>query len=786
MTALTLTLTNAGRAALINADNTGTNQVSIAKIGITQTAFNPAPTTTTLPGELKRLSTFSGAAVAADTVHITIRDESNASYSLRGFGLYLEDGTLFAVYSQTTPVMQKSAQSLLLLSVDIKLLQVAASAITFGNANFLNPPATTTVQGVIELATGNEAKAGTDSSRAITPSTLKAVLNAHEQPWGRITDQPATATRWPKWDEVDNKPNAFAPGAHDHAISDVTGLQTALAGKLDTTGGTLTGPLTINGIVYARGADNYNATYFLRDASNTNRGVLFFDRVNDRLEMRRYTPEGTTRGRFWINDDGTCQSAAGLFATGWMAIKSTLTGNAAFWLRDAENANHGALVWNRTLDAVQLQRRNPETGAVQGEIRIKSDGNVHIYGEVTAPLFKGNATSANKLTSSTKINGTSFNGTADIITSRWGAERTLKIGTTGKAVNGTGNVTWTLAEIGAAEAGHDHAINDVTGLQDALNSKANKAGQQYTGLHHFQASHVLWGQAPAETIRVELGPDNSATWLITAATGNQFKGGMQMLGSGAALRLYTINGQFAHLANGVWNKASIPALDYLSLAGGTLTGWLTIDTSDNAGNSLIRLRRTGTGQRTALVTTDANNNTGFIDEKPNNNQWLLRIDDNKNAHFQGNVSASGFNGNATSADTLKTARTLKIGNTGKAFNGSADVTWTPSEIGYSSGGGTNGWMKRPDGMIEQWGIYLMSTTSEITRSVTFPIAFPTACLNVTVTDINPVGPNNKNHYDMYAQINHGSPGKTGFSVYIQGPGNSSWNWVGMYWRAIGH
>lgn len=50
-----------------------------------------------------------------------------------------------------------------------------------------------------------------------------------------------------------------------------------------------------------------------------------------------------------------------------------------------------------------------------------------------------------------------------------------------------------------------------------------------------------------------------------------------------------------------------------------------------------------------------------------------------------NVYANTFNGNLTgNADTatiLKNARTLTIGNTGKAFNGSANVSWTLAEIG---------------------------------------------------------------------------------------------------------
>ena len=39
-----------------------------------------------------------------------------------------------------------------------------------------------------------------------------------------------------EWTSVQNKPSTFTPSAHTHSISDVTGLQTALNGKLSTTG----------------------------------------------------------------------------------------------------------------------------------------------------------------------------------------------------------------------------------------------------------------------------------------------------------------------------------------------------------------------------------------------------------------------------------------------------------------------------------------------------------------------------------------------------------------------
>ncbi|MGL5099890.1 MAG: hypothetical protein ACRC6B_07675, partial [Fusobacteriaceae bacterium] len=60
------------------------------------------------------------------------------------------------------------------------------------------------------------------------------------------------------------------------------------------------------------------------------------------------------------------------------------------------------------------------------------------------------------------INGTNFNGEANITTANWGTSRTLTIGNTGKAVNGSGNVSWTLAEIGASNSGHTHAYVPLT------------------------------------------------------------------------------------------------------------------------------------------------------------------------------------------------------------------------------------------------------------------------------------------------------------------------------------
>lgn len=179
MSGLPIVVTSAGRAALVNAANTGTLPVTVAKIGVTATGFtaNPAGSDVALPGELKQLSTFGGAAVSPDTIHVTLRDDGADVYSMRGFGLYLADGTLFALYGQAAVILEKSAQAMMVLSADIRFVNVDATSIVFGDANFINPPATTEVQGVIEIATDAEAITGTDPGRAVAPKGLKAALD---------------------------------------------------------------------------------------------------------------------------------------------------------------------------------------------------------------------------------------------------------------------------------------------------------------------------------------------------------------------------------------------------------------------------------------------------------------------------------------------------------------------------------------------------------------------------------------------------------------------------------
>jgi hypothetical protein len=60
----------------------------------------------------------------------------------------------------------------------------------------------------------------------------------------------------------------------------------------------------------------------------------------------------------------------------------------------------------------------------------------------------GNAATATTLQVARSINGTSFDGSSGITTASWGTGRTITIGSTGKTVDGSGNVSWSWAELG--------------------------------------------------------------------------------------------------------------------------------------------------------------------------------------------------------------------------------------------------------------------------------------------------------------------------------------------------
>ena len=209
-----MVITTAGRQALINSSSTGTNAVKIAAIGVGTGRYTATESQTALQAEVKRLNIVEGGSAGDNAFHVAYRDESSSSYSVYEFGLFLDSGILFAVYSTSELLLQKSSSAIAELAVDIALTDVNVSQIQFGNVTYSNPAATTknagvmaiatdeevqggeaeqkaltpaniksltateTRAGLVELATADETKTGTDSTRAVTPATAKAMFDS--------------------------------------------------------------------------------------------------------------------------------------------------------------------------------------------------------------------------------------------------------------------------------------------------------------------------------------------------------------------------------------------------------------------------------------------------------------------------------------------------------------------------------------------------------------------------------------------------------------------------------
>lgn len=95
------------------------------------------------------------------------------------------------------------------------------------------------------------------------------------------------------------------------------------------------------------------------------------------------------------------------------------------------------------------------------EIGAAATNHTHTYAGSAAA--GGAATSAVKLQTPRAINGVNFDGTGDITTTMWGTARNIQIGNSTKAINGSSNVNYTLADMGAVAFDYNVDSGDTDG-----------------------------------------------------------------------------------------------------------------------------------------------------------------------------------------------------------------------------------------------------------------------------------------------------------------------------------
>lgn len=301
----------------------------------------------------------------------------------------------------------------------------------------------------------------------------------------------------------------------------------------ETTTTTGTGTLTLAGAAVGFQSfsviGNGNTTYY-----------AITDGTNWEVGIGTYTSSGTTLSR-----DTILESSNGGAAVNWGAgskdvfvtypaeksVDSDGTGASGTWAisitGNAATATQVYVTESPDDNVTYMVPYTSPTGTAGGNRSLYTDNGGLSFNPGTNILacatfsgaLSGNATSATQLQTSRTINGTSFNGTASITTANWGTTRTLTIGSTGKSVNGSTNVSWSLTEIGAlAYVAPGTSGNVLTSNGSAWVSQTPPPAGQYFGTSAIKA--IAYNSITiAENLTVTTGNNGLSAGPITISSG---------------------------------------------------------------------------------------------------------------------------------------------------------------------------------------------------------------------------------------------------------------------------
>lgn len=129
-TALKPLITKAGLAAIWNATSTGV-QAEIAYIGLGSQGYTPTVDQKALRAQVVKYPISGGEKLSSSLIHLTAMADDDKAFWVREVGIYLADGTLFAVWSSPdTPLTYKAADTELLMAYDLSLEALPADSVT--------------------------------------------------------------------------------------------------------------------------------------------------------------------------------------------------------------------------------------------------------------------------------------------------------------------------------------------------------------------------------------------------------------------------------------------------------------------------------------------------------------------------------------------------------------------------------------------------------------------------------------------------------------------------------
>jgi hypothetical protein len=272
-TALQPIITTAGLQAVLNASNDGL-QAKLTHIALGDSGWQPDGNATQLQQERQRIPISSSSRLQSNQLHITAVENSDQNYWVREIGLFLDDGTLLAIWSDAEQALAwKSADVDLLLAFDLLLTALPAdSVIIDGTGGLALPPATDQQRGIVRLATIEEARQGTDALTAITPASCQMhgdsryALTEHDHNWSAIQDKPST---YPAASHHHNSDYASINHHHDKNYATLNHHHDSDYAKKDGSYSDLRARATTKSDVGLGNVPNYSATSSVTDDSTS-------------------------------------------------------------------------------------------------------------------------------------------------------------------------------------------------------------------------------------------------------------------------------------------------------------------------------------------------------------------------------------------------------------------------------------------------------------------------------------------------------------------------------------